>query len=104
MSKNKIDNVKFRRLLAISIGVWGLAIALALAHSPVAAQTGGGYSVSWSTIAAGGGASTGSGYQLDSIAGQPEAEGTLSGDGYVLSGGIWTAPTYRALLPLIRKP
>ena len=58
--------------------------------NPIAAQTGGGYDLSWSTIDGGGGASNGGGYELDGTIGQYDTS-TLSGGGFQLSGGFWQA-------------
>jgi hypothetical protein len=47
-----------------------------------------GYKIDWFTIDGGGGTSTGGAYSLSGTIGQPDA-GTLSGGGFVLSGGFW---------------
>ena len=47
--------------------------------SPVQAQSGGGYDLSWSTIDGGGGMSTGGGYTLSGTIGQPDAGILLNG-------------------------
>jgi hypothetical protein len=49
-----------------------------------------GYTIDWSTIDAGGGASTGSGYSLSGTIGQPDANPALTGGGYSLTGGFWS--------------
>ena len=71
----------------------------------VAAQTGGGYDLTWSTIDGGGGSSTGGGYQLIGTLGQPDAGTTLCGGGYALSGGFWSgaASGSKVYLPLILR-
>jgi len=46
------------------------------------------YSMDWSTIAGGGGASTGGVYSVTGTIGQPDA-GTMSGGNYTLQGGFW---------------
>ena len=46
------------------------------------------YSVDWSTIDGGGGASTGGVYTVTGTIGQPDA-GTMSGGNYTLQGGFW---------------
>ncbi len=48
------------------------------------------YEISWHTIDAGGGTSTGGTYTLTGTIGQPDA-GDMSGDNYTLSGGFWPA-------------
>ncbi len=68
------------------------------------AQTGGGYNLTWNTIAGGGSTfSTGGGYALGGTAGQAGA-GTLTGGGYTLNGGFWAGiPPYATYLPLVLK-
>jgi hypothetical protein len=46
------------------------------------------YSIDWSTIDGGGGASTGGVYTVTGTIGQPDA-GTMSGGNYTLQGGFW---------------
>lgn len=47
------------------------------------------YSIDWSTIDGGGGASTGGVYSVSGTIGQPDA-GAMSGGQYLLSGGFWS--------------
>jgi hypothetical protein len=70
----------------------------------VAAQGGGGYDLTWSTIDGGGGDSSGGGYTLVGAIGQPDA-GVLIGGGYTLNGGFWpgVGGSYRIYLPLVVK-
>jgi hypothetical protein len=80
-------------------------LAAFLAAAPIGhAQTGGGYNLTWNTIAGGGSTfSTGGGYTLGGTAGQPGA-GTLTGGGYTLSGGFWAGiPAYATYLPILLK-
>jgi hypothetical protein len=49
------------------------------------------YSLDWSTIDGGGGASTGGTFQVTGTLGQPDA-GTMSGGNYTLQGGFWALP------------
>ncbi|CAG0932272.1 hypothetical protein TFLX_02512 [Thermoflexales bacterium] len=81
-----------------------LAGALAVIHTPAAAQTGGGYDLTWSTIDNGGGSATGGAYTLNGTIGQADA-GTLIGNGYTLAGGYWSgsATMYHVYLPLVLK-
>jgi hypothetical protein len=84
-----------------------LAICLfLLAASVVLAQSGGGYDLSWNTVAAGGYAfSASGGYSLGGAAGQPAA-GLLAGGAYTLAGGFWpggAAASYRIYLPLLLR-
>ena len=80
-----------RNVVAIS-GVLLLAVVILFARdsAPVAAQSGGGYDLTWSTIDGGGGTSNGGGYLLGGTIGQPDA-GTMSGGSYTLRGGFWGA-------------
>lgn len=82
-----------------------LLVTAILGAGVVAAQTGGGYDLTWSTIEGGGGRSTGGGYQLIGTLGQPDAGTTLSGGGYALSGGFWSGATSgtKVYLPLILR-
>ena len=69
------------------------------------AQTGGGYSLTWSTIDTGGGTSAGSSYQLSGTFGQPDAGAALSGGGYSLAGGFWggVSTASKIYLPLLNR-
>jgi hypothetical protein len=80
-----------------------LAVAL-LIVSIVAAQSGGGYDLSWSTIGGGGGLSSGGSYSLDGTIGQANA-GTLTGGGYTLNSGFWGLfeSLYKLFLPLLKR-
>jgi hypothetical protein len=79
---------------------------LALTVSVAAAQTGGGYDLTWSTIDGGGGTSSGDTYTLDGTSGQFDAN-VMSGGGYTLAGGFWTSLTavaeFKVYLPLILR-
>lgn len=77
-------------------------VALALLAGIVAAQSGGGYSLTWSTIDGGGATSAGGGYTLAGTIGQPDA-GALSGGGYSLDGGFWPSPIYPVYVPLVQR-
>lgn len=84
-------------LLTVSILV-GLGL-------PAAAQSGGGYDLTWNTIDGGGATfSTGGGYSLGGTVGQPDA-GVLSGGDYSLIGGFWggAVPPYQVYLPLVLR-
>jgi hypothetical protein len=61
--------------------------------SPAFGQSGGDYTLRWSTVDGGGGASGGGAYVLVGTIGQPDA-GAMSGGNYDLFGGFWPyAPT-----------
>jgi len=79
-------------------------VAALLIVSIVAAQSGDGYDLSWSTIDGGGGFSSGGGYSLAGTNGQADA-GTLIGGGYTLNGGFWSGALsqYKVYLPLALK-
>jgi hypothetical protein len=64
------------RLGALSAGVFALTVQ---------AQN---YTIDWSTIDGGGGASTGGVYSVSGTIGQPDA-GAMSGGNYMLQGGFW---------------
>ena len=56
------------------------------------AQSGGGFDLSWSKIAGGGGTSTGGVYSVSGTAGQHDAGGPLTNGVYSLTGGYWALP------------
>jgi uncharacterized membrane protein len=89
-------------LLAVLV----MALALLVTVHPAAAQSGGGYTLTWSNAdAAGWTFSSGGGYVLGGTAGQPDA-GLLAGGEYMLGGGFWGGGelhTYRFYLPLIAR-
>jgi hypothetical protein len=92
----------YRRLTLVLLVLLVTAIA---GVGVVAAQTGGGYDLTWSTIDGGGGSSAGGGYQLIGTVGQPDAGVILSGGGYSLSGGFWgdVLISGKVYLPLILR-
>ena len=81
-----------------------LVLLLALAASLALAAAA--YDLSWWTVDAGGGASSGGPYVLQGTLGQPDA-GTLSGGPYVLQGGFWggagATAGFGLYLPLILR-
>jgi hypothetical protein len=48
------------------------------------------FSIDWYKVAGGGGASTGSTYQVSGTIGQPDASGAMTGGNYSLTGGFWS--------------
>lgn len=93
-------------------GLLGLGLFLLLASlflyrgiAPVAAQSGGGYDLTWSAISGGGATlSTGGGYTLGATIGQPAADSS-SGGSYSLNSGFWNRVNtiMRILLPNFRR-
>jgi hypothetical protein len=83
-----------------------VALALLALASSALAQSGGPYTLSWSTVDGGGGTSTGGPYALAGTIGQPDA-GPLAGGNYTLSGGFWSggvaAPGQSVYLPLVLR-
>ena len=77
--------IHIRALLILLTVVVGLFLLPALGL----AQTGGGYSLTWSTIDGGGGKVSGSGYTLAGTIGQSDAGAALTGGDYTLIGGFW---------------
>lgn len=63
-------------------------LLLIFATTPIFAQSGGSYDLSWWTADSGGGISSGSSYTLSGTVGQPDA-GNASGASYILVGGFW---------------
>jgi hypothetical protein len=49
------------------------------------------YAIDWHKIAGGGGTSTGGVYSVGGTIGQHDASSTMSGGGYSLTGGFWSA-------------
>lgn len=76
-----------KRTLAILTSALATLAILALSTALVYAQVGGGFDLSFATIAGGGGTSSGGVYSLDSTIGQPAA-GSASGGAYSLDGGF----------------
>ena len=73
------------------------------------AQSGGTYTLTWSTVDGGGGSSSGGSYTLGGTIGQPDAE-TMSGGSYTLGGGFWGGVTlaldivkFKGYLPQVLK-
>ena len=50
------------------------------------------YSINWSTLAGGGGSSTGGVYSVSGTIGQPDAGGPLTNGQYSVTGGFWAWP------------
>ena len=83
-----------------------VALALLALASAARAQSGGPYTLSWSTVDGGGGTSTGGANTLAGTTGQPDA-GLLAGGNYTLSGGFWVGGTaalgQSVYLPLVLR-
>lgn len=88
--------VFFGILIVVIISLSGLALAA------------GSYDLSWWTVDAGGGTSSGNGYTLSGTLGQPDAGTIASGGGYTLASGFWHggavgSPQSQVYLPLLVK-
>lgn len=81
-----------------------LVVAILASTGLVLAQVGGGYDLSWSTIAGGGGHADGGGYALEATIGQ-SAAGEMAGGSYRLTSGFWAALAewFRLHLPAVFK-
>src|SRR5262249_48482890 len=80
-----------------SCGVLAALAALAVLWgvTGAAAQTGGGFDLSWNVIAGGGATgSSGDAFEVDGTVGQP-ATNTLSGENFVLTSGVWAGVVTR---------
>jgi hypothetical protein len=64
--------------------------SLLVAASGAAAQTGGGFDLSWSVIGGGGGSSAGGTFDLTGTIGQADA-GAMTTGLFILAGGFWDA-------------
>jgi len=79
---------------------------LVVSGGVVAAQSGGGYDLTWNSVDGGGGLSSGGGYTLFGTAGQPDA-GLLAAGPYALGGGFWMGGrivhVYEVYLPCVLR-
>lgn len=92
----------FRRI-TYTLTVVALAALIAAPGAPRAmAQSGSGYDLTWNDAEGSGAVSTGSGYELFSVAGQHDAA-PLSAGGYTLAGGFLVPPPYQAYLPVVLR-
>ena len=95
---NQINNNNAMRIISKpTTKVCIMTVCLVVSFgAPAAAQSGGGYDLSWSTIDGGGGTSTGGPYTLTATIGQPDAAWTAgplgAGGDYELLGGFWPGP------------
>ncbi len=88
--KNRYIGGPGKILLRLAV-LMGIALIISQNSMPAAAQTGGGYSLTWNVIANGGSTtSVGGSYALDGTIGQAGA-GAPSGGVYTLAGGFWTS-------------
>jgi hypothetical protein len=63
-------------------------LLLSLAGSALQAQTN--WTINWSSINGGGGASTGGVYSVSGTIGQQDGYGPMTGGNYALTGGFWS--------------
>jgi len=68
-----------------------LSIVSLMLCSLVYAQSGGNYSLNKSTIASGGGQSSGGDFTLNGTMGQVDASNSISGGDFSLAGGFWSS-------------
>lgn len=85
-----------RKISKYVLWIIGTLLLLTLAQN-VGAQSGGGYSLGWSSIDSGSGVSTGGEFTLRGTTGQADA-GTLSGGVYTLAGGFWGQPVSSSVM------
>ena len=113
MKNNSGRNILYLHSGRTLVALTGLAllvfIALPLSIAPAAAQSGGGYQLTWSTVDGGGAMnSTGGAYSLSGTIGQPDA-GASSAGAYTLVGGFWgglqsaVSNSLHLFLPLLQK-
>ena len=79
------------RIKTIVASGWVVCLLLLLS-SPVLAQTGGDYDLSWNSVDGGGAKSTGGTYTLTGHTGQCDAGPAQAGGDYTLAGGFWPPP------------
>jgi hypothetical protein len=77
------------------------AACLFWAGTKALAQTGGGYSLTWSTIDSGGGSSAGGAISISGTIGQPDAGPVLNGGPFSLLGGFWSGFAVSAPRPVL---
>ena len=86
----QVNDSKAAQLLHAKALICALRLLMApLLASTALAQSGGGFTLDWSTIDGGGGTSTGGGFTLAGTIGQPDA-GVMTGDGFAVTGGFWS--------------
>ncbi len=89
-----------RALLWLAVLALGIGV---LASVPQAeAQSGGTYSLTWSTIDGGTMPSAGGSYTLNATIGQVDAD-VLNNGPFALNGGFWLNNLFQLYLPLILK-
>ena len=76
--------------LFINMKTTNLSLLILLLALTASAQSGGSFTLGWSTLDGGGGPSAGGGFSLNGTLGQPDA-GTMSGGNFSLAGGFWGA-------------
>ena len=94
-----------RNLIPVMMSAWALAALLMAGRQTAAAQTGGGYDLTWNSVDGGGTTfSSGGGYSLGATIGQPDA-GAASGGAYSLRGGFWAGvpANYNAFVPIAMR-
>ena len=72
--------------------VAAMAVQMALTSYTALAQSGGGFDLSWSKVAGGGGTSTGGVYAVSGTVGQHDAGGPMTNGVYSVTGGYWALP------------
>lgn len=85
-----VSAAKAAQSLRTKASVCALSLLMApLLAASALAQSGVGFTLDWSTIDGGGGASTGGGFTLAGTIGQPDA-GVMTGDGFEVTSGFWS--------------
>src|SRR6476661_3398328 len=79
MKRHKLFRLSLWLVCGLGLMIFGTGL--------VYAQVGGGFDLSWNSVDGGGSASTGGGYALAGVVGQPDA-GTHAGDRFALDGGF----------------
>lgn len=101
--KKKARAIRLYRCRLAFVTISALLAILAVA-AVVQAQSGGGFNLTWNTIDGGGTLSTGGVYRLNGTIGQPDAQLTLAGGGFTLTGGFWSGiPGVSLYLPVIMR-
>lgn len=69
-------------------------VCLAVAGREVAAQSGGGFELTWGSVDTGGNIATGGQFKLASVMGQPDPGPAMAGGNFSLTGGFLQDSSY----------
>src|SRR5262245_47928927 len=79
-------NQRFIKILTLTLGYCAII-------SAASAQSGGNFTLAWSTFDGGGGVASGGGFTVNGTGGQPDAGRPMSGGASTITGGFWALPS-----------